>query len=61
MLDIPLADRTSVLRALARGEFEGLFEGKEREIRLPSDARLPAISSRSSRARARARCGSATQ
>lgn len=41
MLDIPVADRTSVLRALARGEFEGRFEGKEREIRLPSNARLP--------------------
>lgn len=40
-LDIPLGDRGSVLRALARGEYEGVYEGKAGEVTLPSDARLP--------------------
>jgi hypothetical protein len=40
-LDIPTADRASVLRALSRGDYEGVYEGKSGVVRLPSDARLP--------------------
>lgn len=40
-LDIPVADRASVLRALARGDYEGIHEGKTGETTLPSHAQLP--------------------